>query len=210
MKIQNDLRTDTKTTNMTRRYTVNAKPGRRRAPGRLSRPRPYRKWRHSRWWSVGVGRLRRGGLLGQWTRTWWKRGRWTWRSTETECWTDVCRCYSRRNWQQTQQDTSLCWASILGSQHDATRIADEHGRRRQISIDSWYTAPDCPQGTQQQTSHMPLLPSIDRTDNRTDGHLTVHTNPLCILSGQRQQVVTIMAAITNLTALYQDNPGKPD
>ena len=37
----------------------------------------------------------------------------------------------------------MCWASTIGSQHDATRICcwAARGRLQEISIDSWYAAP---------------------------------------------------------------------
>jgi len=59
--------------------------------------------------------------------------------------------------------TSLCWASSLGSQHDATRICC-WARRPQLSIDICCTRPRLAANQ----SHAPLLLSIDGTDGRTD------------------------------------------
>jgi len=74
--------------------------------------------------------------------------------------------------------TSLCWASFLGSRHDATRIccwapAPAVDVDRQLVRDARSYRSISAAGAQQQTCRTPLLLSIDGTDRRTDGHPTV-------------------------------------
>jgi len=67
--------------------------------------------------------------------------------------------------------TSLCWASFVGSQRDATRICcwapAPAARHLQCACSYWSISAECPQGTQQQTRRPTSRLLIDGTDGWT-------------------------------------------
>ena len=90
------------------------------------------------------------------------------------------------NWPETSQ----CWASYLGSQHDAARNRSSAAcrcrwtaagtRRRQLSTDICCTRPSS------EAHQLRVDATVDRRDRQTDGHRTVTYSLQRILSGHRQ------------------------